>query len=34
MKVLVIYYSRTGNTKFVAEKIAQELEADIEEIIG
>ena len=33
MKALVVYYSRTGNTKFVAGKIAQELGADIEEII-
>ena len=33
MKALVVYYSRTGNTKFVAEKIAQELGADIEEVI-
>ncbi|MDQ1279409.1 MAG: hypothetical protein QG670_671 [Thermoproteota archaeon] len=33
MKALVIYYTRTGNTKFVAEKIAQELGADIEEVI-
>jgi flavodoxin len=31
-KSLVIYYSRTGNTKFVAEKIASELGAEIEEI--
>ena len=33
MNALVVYYSRTGNAKFVAEKIAQELGADIEEVI-
>ena len=33
MKVLVVYYSRTGQTKFAAEKIASELRADIEEIV-
>ncbi|MCW4034068.1 MAG: flavodoxin [Candidatus Bathyarchaeota archaeon] len=33
MKSLVVFYTRTGNTKFLAEKIAEELEADIEEII-
>jgi flavodoxin len=33
MKSLVVYYSRTGNTKFVAEKVALELEADIEEVV-
>ena len=33
MKKLVVYYSRTGNTKFVAEKIANQLNADISEII-
>jgi len=33
MKALVLYYSRTGNTKFVAEEIAKATKADIEEII-
>ncbi len=33
MKILVVYYTRTGNTKTVAEHIANELNADIEEII-
>ena len=33
MKTLVIYYTRTGNTKFVAETIAAELGADLEEVI-
>jgi len=33
MKSLVVYYSRTGNTKFVAEEITAELGADIEEIV-
>jgi len=33
MKTLVVYYSRTGNTKFVAEKIATQLNADICEVI-
>ena len=32
MKSLVVYYSRTGKTKFVAETIAAELGSDIEEI--
>ena len=33
MKSLVIYYSRTGNARFVAETIAAEIGADIEEVI-
>jgi flavodoxin len=33
MKSLVLYYSRTGKTKFVAETIASELGSDIEEIV-
>ena len=33
MKTLVIYYTRTGNSKFAAEIIAAELGADIEEVI-
>ena len=33
MKTLVAYFSKTGNTKKVAEKIAKELKADIDEII-
>ena len=31
-KVLVVYYSLTGNTKFIAEHISKELNADIEEV--
>jgi flavodoxin len=33
MKTLVIYYTRTGNTKFIAETIAAELGADMEQVI-
>jgi menaquinone-dependent protoporphyrinogen IX oxidase len=32
MKSLVVYYSRTGNTKKVAEEIARVLQCDIEEL--
>ena len=32
MKTLVVYYSRTGTTKMVAELLAQQLEADVDEI--
>lgn len=33
-KVLVVYYSQTGNTKAVAEEIATKLGADIEELVA
>ena len=33
MKSLVVYYSRSGNTRFVAEKISQKIGGDIEEVI-
>ncbi len=33
MKSLVVYYTRTGNSKFAAETIAAEVGADIEEIV-
>lgn len=32
-KVLVVYYSRTGNTQMVAEKIAEKFNADSERLI-
>jgi flavodoxin len=33
MKTLVAYYSRSGNTRFVAQKIAEGLDADLCEIV-
>jgi flavodoxin len=33
MKTLVVYYSRDGHTKKVAQEIASQLQADLEEII-
>jgi flavodoxin len=33
MKTLVVYYSRTGNTKMIAETISESLDCDIEEIV-
>src|SRR5512136_1078499 len=32
MKILVVYYSRDGRTRKVAERIAQNLKADLQEI--
>ena len=33
MSILVVYYSRTGNTKQIAQEIAEKLDAESEEII-
>lgn len=33
MRMLVVYYSRTGNTRFVAEKIAEYLDAETCEVV-
>ena len=33
LKSLVVYYTRTGNSRFVAETIAAEIGADVEEVI-
>jgi flavodoxin len=33
MKILIAYYSKTGNTKRVAHDIAQKLGADVEELV-
>ena len=32
MKNIVVYYSKTGNTKYVAEKIAENIDAELSEI--
>jgi flavodoxin len=32
VKVLIVYYSLTGNTKYIAEQIGNELNADVEEV--
>lgn len=32
MKIIVYYYSKTGNNRYIANKIAEELSCDIEEI--
>ena len=33
MKILVVYYSRSGRSRIIAEAIAQKLKADLQEII-
>ena len=33
MKTLVVYYTRTGNSKFAAETVATEVGADVEEVV-
>lgn len=33
MTSLIVFYSRSGNSKFVAQKLAEKLGADIEEVI-
>jgi flavodoxin len=33
MKTLVVYYTRTGNSKFAAETVAAEVGADVEEVV-
>ncbi|MDD5254095.1 MAG: flavodoxin [Candidatus Nanoarchaeia archaeon] len=33
MKTLIVYYSKTGNTKKVAEELNKQIKADVEEII-
>lgn len=34
MQTLVVYYSRTGNTRQIAREISDSLECDMEEIIA
>ncbi len=33
IKALIVFYSRTGNTRFVAEAIARNLKGDLEELV-
>ena len=33
MKTLIVYYTRTGNSKFAAETVAAEVGADVEEVV-
>jgi len=33
MKTLIVYYSKTGNTQIIAKELAQNLNADLEELI-
>jgi flavodoxin len=33
LKSLVVYYTRTGNARFVAETVAAEIGADVEEVV-
>jgi flavodoxin len=33
MKILVVYYSKTGTTRKLAERIAAQLNADVESIV-
>ncbi len=33
MKTLVVYYSKTGNARFIAQTVAAELGADLEEVV-
>ena len=33
MKTLLVYYSRTGNTRMIANTISESIECDIEEIV-